>query len=71
MKKVLALVPLAAAATFASTGSSTGIDSSTVGLATSGIIATGVAVASGIGGVIAIAAGIRLLVKGINRAVGK
>ena len=39
--------------------------------ATSGLVTWGGLIIAGIGGVIAAAAGLRLLVKGVNRAVGK
>lgn len=73
MKKVLLAVPaVAAVSSFAAT--STAPDWATaanVTNATSGLVTWGGLIIAGIGGVVAAAAGLRLLVKGINRAVGK
>jgi len=73
MKKVLLAVPaVAAVSSFAAT--STAPDWATaanVSNATSGLVTWGGLIIAGIGGVVAAAAGLRLLVKGINRAVGK
>lgn len=76
MKKILMAVPaVAAVASFAeTTGGSTAPSWATaenVTSATSGLVTWGGLIIAGIGGVVAAAAGLRLLVKGINRAVGK
>ncbi len=74
MKKIVMSVPaFAAVASFASEGGSTGWtpSASDVTSATSDLITWGGYIIAGIGGVIAVAAGLRLLVKGVNRAVGK
>lgn len=73
MKKVLYAVPVLAVASFAQTGGGTGatLDQSTITSATSALEAWGAVIVGGIGGIIAVAAGLRLMVKGINRAVGK
>ena len=76
MKKIIMAVPaVAAVASFAETGggAGTGWTPSTqdVTNATSDLITWGGYIIAGIGGVIAVAAGLRLLVKGVNRAVGK
>lgn len=75
MKKIIMAVPaFAAVASFAEAGGAgTGWTPSTqdVTNATSDLITWGGYIIAGIGGVIAVAAGLRLLVKGVNRAVGK
>ena len=73
MKKIIMSVPaFAAVASFAET-SSTGWTPSQgdVASATDNLVTWGGLIIGGIGGVIAVAAGLRLLVKGVNRAVGK
>lgn len=75
MKKIIMAVPaVAAVASFAETTGSTAPSWATaenVTSATSGLVTWGGLIIAGIGGVVAAAAGLRLLVKGINRAVGK
>lgn len=74
MKKVLFAVPVAGALASAFATESTVPDWATaanVTNATSGLVTWGGLIIAGIGGVIAAAAGLRLLVKGVNRAVGK
>lgn len=74
MKKIIYAVPgIAAVASFAETGSSAPdwATAANVTNATSGLVTWGGLIIAGIGGVVAAAAGLRLLVKGINRAVGK
>lgn len=75
MKKIILSVPaFAAVASFAAgEGATTGWTpaESDVTAATSTLESWGGIIIGGIGGVIAVAAGLRLLVKGINRAVGK
>lgn len=75
MKKSLFAIPVlgAAAASFASTGSTapSWATAANVESATDGLVTWGGLIIAGIGGVVAAAAGLRLLVKGINRAVGK
>jgi len=76
MKKLILSSPVfAAVASFAAGGggAATGWtpDEGTVTDATSTLETWGGYIITGIGGVIAVAAGLRLLVKGINRAVGK
>ena len=75
MKKVLVSIPLAGAlaSVFAAGGGASGWtpDQDTVTAATGELETWGGYIIAGIGGVVAVAAGLRLLVKGINRAVGK
>lgn len=75
MKKIILSVPaVAAVSSFAAGGgSATGWtpSASDVTSATGTLETWGSLIIAGIGGVIAVAAGLRLLVKGINRAVGK
>lgn len=75
MKKIIMSVPaVAAVASFAETTSGSAPNWATaanVESATSGLVTWGGLIIAGIGGVVAAAAGLRLLVKGINRAVGK
>lgn len=74
MKKALLAIPgFAAVASFAETSSNTPdwATATNVTNATSGLVTWGGLIIAGIGGVIAAAAGLRLLVKGVNRAVGK
>lgn len=75
MKKVLFAVPVAGAlaSAFAETTSNAPdwATAANVSSATSGLVTWGGLIIAGIGGVIAAAAGLRLLVKGVNRAVGK
>lgn len=75
MKKVLFAVPVAGAlaSAFATTPSTapSWATAENVTNATSGLVTWGGLIIAGIGGVIAAAAGLRLLVKGVNRAVGK
>lgn len=73
MKKVLFAIPaVAAVSSFASTPAAPAwATEANVTSATSGLVTWGGLVIAGIGGVVAAAAGLRLLVKGINRAVGK
>lgn len=74
MKKVLFAVPVAGALASAFAETSNTPDWATaanVTNATSGLVTWGGLIIAGIGGVIAAAAGLRLLVKGVNRAVGK
>lgn len=75
MKKILLSVPaVAAVSSFAAgDGSAAGWTPSATDVASAtGTLETwGSLIIAGIGGVIAVAAGLRLLVKGINRAVGK
>lgn len=69
MKKVLYAVPFLAVASFASQVPT--LDDTAVSGATKALSDWGAYIITGIGGIIAVAAGLRLLVKGINRAVGK
>jgi len=73
MKKLIFAVPaLAAASAFATTPTAPDwATAANVTSATSGLVTWGGLIIAGIGGVVAAAAGLRLLVKGINRAVGK
>lgn len=74
MKKVLFAVPFAGALASAIASEPTApswATSANVTAATSGLVTWGGLIIAGIGGVIAAAAGLRLLVKGVNRAVGK
>ena len=75
LKKLVYSAPvLAAASSFAAgSGAATGWtpSDSDVTAATSTLSTWGGMIIAGIGGVVAVAAGLRLLVKGINRAVGK
>ena len=74
MKKLMLSVPaLAAVSSFAAGSGSTGWTpaETDVTAATSTLSTWGGMIIAGIGGVVAVAAGLRLLVKGINRAVGK
>lgn len=74
MKKILLSVPaVAAVSSFAAGGGASGWtpSASDVTSATGTLENWGSLIIAGIGGVIAVAAGLRLLVKGINRAVGK
>lgn len=74
MKKVILSVPaIAAVSSFAAGGSTSGWTPSAtdVSSATDSLVTWGGLIIAGIGGVVAVAAGLRLLVKGINRAVGK
>lgn len=71
-KALLAAPALAAVSSFAAGGGETNWNSeATVTSAVSDIVTFGGYVLTGIAGVIGVAAGLRLLVKGINRAVGK
>ena len=74
MKKIaLAFPALAAVSSFAAgSGSATnGLTQANVTAATQDLVTFGGYIIGGIGVVIATSAGLRLLVKGINRAVGK
>ena len=74
MKKLMLTVPaLAAVSSFAAGSGASGWTpaESDVTAATSTLSTWGGMIIAGIGGVVAVAAGLRLLVKGINRAVGK
>ena len=75
MKKIILSVPaFAAVASFAAgSGDATGWTPSAADVtgATGTLESWGALIIGGIGGVVAVAAGLRLLVKGINRAVGK
>lgn len=73
MKKVIFAVPaIAAVSSFASPSAAPSwATSQNVSAATEGLVTWGGLIIAGIGGVVAAAAGLRLLVKGINRAVGK
>lgn len=74
MKKLMLSVPaLAAVSSFAAGSGATGWtpSASDVTAATGTLESWGALIIGGIGGVVAVAAGLRLLVKGINRAVGK
>lgn len=75
MKKILLSVPaVAAVSSFAAGGgAATGWTPSAADVtsATGTLESWGGLIIAGIGGVVAVAAGLRLLVKGINRAVGK
>lgn len=72
MKKILYAVPaFAAVASFADTNTPEWATAGNVTKATEGLVTWGGLIIAGIGGVIAAAAGLRLLVKGVNRAVGK
>lgn len=72
MKKIIMSVPaFAAVASFAETSTGWTPSASDVSSATDSLITWGGLIIGGIGGVIAVAAGLRLLVKGVNRAVGK
>lgn len=76
MKKILLSVPaIAAVSSFAAGGGAAAEgwtpSASDVTSATGTLETWGGYIIAGIGGVIAVAAGLRLLVKGINRAVGK
>lgn len=75
MKKILLSVPaVAAVSSFAAgEGAATGWTPSAADVtsATGTLESWGGLIIAGIGGVVAVAAGLRLLVKGINRAVGK
>lgn len=71
MKKIIMSVPaFAAVASFADAGG-WAPSKADVTSATSDLVTWGGYIIAGIGGVIAVAAGLRLLVKGVNRAVGK
>lgn len=71
MKKLIYAVPaLAAVSSFAQTPTN-GLTQANVEAATSDLVTFGGYIIGGIGVVIATSAGLRLLVKGINRAVGK
>lgn len=73
MKKIALSIPaVAAVASFAETPASTTWNSTkTIADATSDLVTFGGYVLTGIAGIIGVSAGLRLLVKGINRAVGK
>ena len=74
MKKLICAVPLAlSVASFAAgdAGGSTFPSEDMVESATSDLVTWGGYIIGGIAGVIAVSAGLRLLVKGVNRAVGK
>lgn len=73
MKKIAFAIPaVAAASSFATTSNAPSwATEANVTAATSGLVTWGGLIIAGIGGVIAAAAGLRLLVKGVNRAVGK
>lgn len=77
MKKIIYAIPaLASVSAFADGGdagttAASWVNAQNVSAATSDLVSWGGLIIAGIGGVIAAAAGIRLLVKGINRAVGK
>lgn len=76
MKKIILSVPaLAAVSSFAAGGGAAATGwtpaESDVTAATGTLETWGGLIIAGIGGVVAVAAGLRLLVKGINRAVGK
>lgn len=73
MKKVIFAVPaIAAVSSFAAVGTTPSwATAANVSSATQGLVTWGGLIIAGIGGVVAAAAGLRLLVKGINRAVGK
>lgn len=71
MKKIaLAFPALAAVSSFAAT-TTNGLTEANVTKATSDLVQFGGYIIGGIGLVIATSAGLRLLVKGVNRAVGK
>ena len=73
MKKIALAIPaVAAVSSFAATSTAPEwATAANVTSATSGLVTWGGLIIAGIGGVIAAAAGLRLLVKGVNRAVGK
>lgn len=73
MKKVIFAVPaIAAVSSFAATSTAPSwATAANVSAATESLVTWGGLIIAGIGGVVAAAAGLRLLVKGINRAVGK
>ena len=75
MKKIIFSVPaIAAVSSFAAGAGDASSDwnsAATVTDATSELVTFGGYVLTGIAGVIGVVAGLRLLVKGINRAVGK
>lgn len=75
MKKIIFAVPaVAAVSSFATTtggNAPSWATAANVEAATDGLVTWGGLIIAGIGGVVAAAAGLRLLVKGINRAVGK
>lgn len=73
MKKIAFAIPaIAAVSSFATTPTAPSwATADNVTNATSGLVTWGGLIIAGIGGVIAAAAGLRLLVKGVNRAVGK
>lgn len=74
MKKLLYSAPvLAIGSASAQTGgaTSTGLTEQNVQSIADDLVTVGGYVAGAIGGVVAVAAGLRLVIKGINRAVGK
>lgn len=71
MKKLILSIPaLAAVSSFAQTPTN-GLTEANVTKATEDLVTFGGYIIGGIGLVIATSAGLRLLVKGVNRAVGK
>lgn len=71
-KSILAIPAIAAVSPFATTSNTPDwATAANVTSATDGLVTWGGLIIAGIGGVIAASAGLRLLVKGVNRAVGK
>ena len=71
-KSILAIPAIAAVSSFATTSNTPDwATAANVTNATDGLVTWGGLIIAGIGGVIAASAGLRLLVKGVNRAVGK